>query len=95
MSLRLLTLSSATLLMAACATTTEAPPIANGCDAQAVQTYLGQSATPATIETARKAAGAEIVRTLKPGQVVTMEYRDGRLNVHVDASNTIVRATCG
>jgi hypothetical protein len=54
-----------------------------------------KAADAATIEAARKAAGAERVRTLKPGQMVTMEYLEGRLNLYLDANGTIQRIGCG
>ncbi|MEO6155161.1 MAG: I78 family peptidase inhibitor [Thermomonas sp.] len=95
MSIRLLVLLAIALSLAACVTGPEPPSIAIGCDADAAHAYAGQAATADVVEAARKAAGAEIVRTLKPGQVVTMEFRDGRLNLHVDSANAIVRATCG
>ena len=47
------------------------------------------------IEAARKAAGAQRVRTLQHGQAVTMEYLEGRLNLYLDASGTIERIGCG
>ncbi len=95
MSIRLLVLPAIALSLAACATGAEPPSMAISCDANAAQAYVGQAATADVVEAARKSAGADIVRTLKPGQMVTMEFRDGRLNLHVDAANAIVRATCG
>ncbi len=47
------------------------------------------------VEKARMAAGAEIARTLKPGQMVTMEYHASRLNIDVDANNVITNVRCG
>jgi hypothetical protein len=47
------------------------------------------------MEAARKDAGAERVRALKPGQAVTMEYLAGRLNLYLDASGRIERIGCG
>ncbi|MBW8811101.1 MAG: hypothetical protein JF591_20305, partial [Lysobacter sp.] len=35
------------------------------------------------------------VRVLKPGQMITKEYMDGRVNVHVDENNVIVDVGCG
>ncbi len=95
MSIRLLTLSAITLSLAACTTTLASPPLASDCDADAVNAYLGQQATPGTIESARKAAGAALVRPIRPGQAVTLDFRGERLNLHVDAQNAIVRAACG
>jgi hypothetical protein len=47
------------------------------------------------IEAARKDAGADSARTLKPGQMVTMEYLAGRLNLYLDANDKIERIACG
>ena len=82
------------LLLAACATT-EPPPMAGHCDADAAQRHVGHAATAEMVEAARKDAGADRVRTLKPGQVVTMEYLAGRLNVYLDADGRIERIACG
>jgi len=65
------------------------------CNADAASGYVGKTATAENVEAARKAAGADMARTLSPGQVVTMEYRDGRLNLHIDDARTITRITCG
>lgn len=65
------------------------------CDDKAAQSLVGQVATPAIAEQARAAAGANGVRVLKPGQMVTMEYRAGRLNLDVDANNVITGVRCG
>ena len=94
MSIRLLTLPAAALLLAAC-TTTATPPPASACNADAIKAYIGQSATPAVIEAARKAAGAGLVRALKPNQPATLDYRVERINILVDDDNKILSATCG
>lgn len=94
MSLRTFLLVPAMLSLAACATA-EAPPVAGQCNADAANNYLGKAADAATIEAARNAAGAERVRTIKPGQMVTMEYLEGRLNLYLDASGNIERIACG
>lgn len=74
----------------------EAPgAMEESCDAGAVQSLVGQRADDALIEQARIDAGAEIVRVLEPGQVVTMEYRAGRLNIDVDEAGTITALRCG
>lgn len=96
MSTRLLALPALALL-AAC-TTTPAPAtlsIAQHCDADAVQPQLGKAAGEDAVETARKAAGAELVRVIKPGQPVTMDFRGERLNLYVDDAGLITRASCG
>jgi hypothetical protein len=65
------------------------------CDDKAAQSLVGKVATPEIAEQARAAAGANGVRVLKPGQMVTMEYRAGRLNLDVDKDNVITAVRCG
>lgn len=87
----------ATLLLAAGCGPVEsaANAPASGCAAEKAQGLVGKAATPALLEQAREAAGAQTVRKLLPDQMVTMEYREGRLNVSVDAGDKVVRITCG
>lgn len=80
--------------------TTPAPPPPvehdmDSCNADAARGVIGKTATAEVVEQARKAAGADIARTLKPGQIVTMEYRAGRLNIDVDERNVITNVRCG
>ena len=89
------------LAISACTTPPALPPPVSGapvsgqCNADAARGHIGKVATTATVEAARKDAGANTARTLKPGQMVTMEYREGRLNVDVDARNVITGIRCG
>ena len=65
------------------------------CDAAAAQAFVGKVATAEVVEQARAAAGARTARTLAPGQMVTMDYRAGRLNLDVDDGNVITGVRCG
>ena len=56
---------------------------------------MGKVASADVVERARKDAGARMARVLKPGQMVTMEYAEGRLNIDVDARNVIINLRCG
>ncbi len=94
MPMRPLLLLPALLSLGACATP-EAPGMTGQCNAEAAQQHVGHAATAEMIEAARKDAGADRARTLKPGQVVTMEYLAGRLNLYLDASGKIERIACG
>jgi hypothetical protein len=40
-------------------------------------------------------SGSSVVRTLRPGQVVTMEYRFDRVSIHLDDKGYVTRVTCG
>ena len=77
-------------------TPTPAPaPMPAACNAEAARGAIGQTASAEVVEQARLAAGAAIARTLKPGQMVTMEYHGGRLNLDVDADNVVTGVRCG
>ena len=93
-------LIASTLAMSACASTPpatggDAPAMADTCNADAARSVVGKVATPDVVEQARRDAGAEVARVLKPGQMVTMEYREGRLNIDVDEKNVIKNVRCG
>ena len=88
-----------TLGLAGCAQAPVAATPAEGgsrarCDASKVLEVIGQLPTPAIQEQARNAAGAEVVRVLRPGQAITKEFRVGRLNLVMDAAGRIATANC-
>lgn len=94
--------SLALLGMSACATPSAptmagpSPAQAMGCDADAARpAAMGRVASADAVERARIDAGARIARVLRPGQMVTMEYMEGRLNIDVDAGNAIINLRCG
>lgn len=98
-SLSVLALST---ILVACTTTPAAPPMSDptppanaGCTPEPARVLVGQPATTANVERARQLAGARTARVLKPGQMVTMEFIEGRLNVYVDEKNVITRIHCG
>ena len=89
-----------TLLLSACMTTARPmggpmPPMQDRCGADLAKAAIGKAATPEVVEQARIQARADIARVLRPGQVVTMEFRAGRLNVDVNDRNAIVGLRCG
>lgn len=65
------------------------------CDATRAQWAIGQSLDEALLERARVDAGAGQVRSLKPDQVVTMEFNGERLNVDLDAAGNVTGVRCG
>jgi len=74
------------------------PPPMTGpgqCREAAAQFALGQVAGAKLLEEVRVRAGAQRVRMVRPGQMVTMEYDAGRLTLELDAGDRIVRARCG
>lgn len=65
------------------------------CDAARAQPTIGNAATQDVIDRAAADSTSDTVRVIKPGDAVTDDFSEGRLNLEVDASNTIIRANCG
>ena len=65
------------------------------CNAAPAQGLVGRPASADLAAEAQRLAGAGTLRWLRPGQVVTMEYRGDRLNLHLDANDRIERIVCG
>lgn len=71
------------------------PASPSHCDAGKASDAIGRLPLAEIVEAARKAAGAEVVRTLRQGQPITKEFRAGRLNLVLDAEGRIASANCG
>ncbi|MGV8961747.1 MAG: I78 family peptidase inhibitor [Stenotrophomonas sp.] len=99
----------ATSLLALAGCTTAAPPVASQpsapiakpidggmqCQPQTLATFVGQSATDAVVTQALAASGARTARVAKPDMPMTMDFRQDRLTIVVDAQNRIVQLNCG
>jgi hypothetical protein len=76
----------------------EAPPppvFAPGeCDAQKVQAIVGKAYNSPLGEEARQRSGAERVRAVRPGDMITMEFDAHRLTIELDGDGNVVRARC-
>ena len=89
------------MLIAACATVSsgENPPQevgANGaCTTEGLQELAGQPATSELGAEAMRRSGARALRWIRPGDAVTMDYRQDRLNVRLDAENRVEGFDCG
>jgi hypothetical protein len=82
--------------VAACAPVAPLPGVPTGeCSAKGLGNLIDGPATPSLVNRAKRRAGASVVRVLKPGQIVTMEYLNGRLNVNVDDRNRVKSFNCG
>ena len=83
-------------LAAACMPVEPLPGMPSGrCETAGLGNLIGRPATPGLVNRARQRSGASAARVLRPGQIVTMEYREGRLNVNVDGRNRVQRFICG
>ncbi|MDQ3078837.1 MAG: I78 family peptidase inhibitor [Pseudomonadota bacterium] len=91
------------LLLAACATT-PAPVVpivaepaqpAGTCLGDSLASFIGQPRSEALGARMLRQTGATKIRWVAKGMMVTMDYRDDRLTVYLDAANRIERASCG
>lgn len=100
--------SASVLLLSACATPTPQPggvaqnnPVVGPtsprarCDATGMGEFIGRTATPPVVQQAGRQSGAATTRVIRPGQAVTMDFREDRLNIEVDATQRITRVHCG
>jgi len=90
---------AAALPLAACAaseTSAEStPPAEMSCNADAVQSHVGQTATPELGATILKESGARTLRWGPPRSAMTMDYRQDRVNILYDDAYEITQLTCG
>ena len=77
--------------LAACAT---APPPAV-CSTDKLAWGIGRQADAATVRELYIQSGTGLWRIVMPGQAVRRDFRADRLNIHVDANNTITGFSCG
>ena len=93
--------ATASLLMSACGSApatgqvSDPAPVSGRCNAAPAQFAMGRNVDAALENEARTRAGAKTVRTLRPNQVVTMEFNAERLNLTVDDAGRVTRVNCG
>ena len=85
----------AALLTAGCATAPAEVRASGLCDAARAQKLLGRTRSPRLGEAAKRLTGADTLRWIAPGAMVTMDYRENRVNLRLDPANKVVRITCG
>ena len=75
----------------------EFPVIGSGrtCNAAATAGLIGRPASSALGAEALRLSGAGIMRWLRPGEIVTMEFREDRLNIDLDERGRVKRVRCG
>ena len=66
------------------------------CDPAKADRYLGETLLPALRETLKEVTGAKDLRAYETGSIVSMDYREERLNVELDPNTRrIVKLSCG
>jgi hypothetical protein len=89
----------ALLSLPACATTPRIgpgpKPDAGLCNAAAARGLAGRPATEELAAEAMRLTGAQQLRVIEPGMVVTMDYSGERLNIYVGPDGRVERLACG
>jgi hypothetical protein len=65
------------------------------CVASGLERLVGIARSQAVEAEAKRASGAQSVRWINPGDMVTKDFRKDRLNLELDAAGKISRAYCG
>ena len=65
------------------------------CKADAVSGSIGKTWLASMEERLLAESGTRILRVIRPGQPISLDYRSDRLNAELDATGTIRRIYCG
>jgi hypothetical protein len=85
----------AALALAGCATAAPPPALSGQCHVDNLGDLVGRPADAALGADAMRRSGASRLRWIRPGDMVTMDYSAGRLNVHLDAQGRVEHFACG
>lgn len=86
------------LLLSACAANPSPQTIgSNGhvCNADGLDDLIGKPGSSDLAAAALRLSGAATLRWIQPGMAVTMDFRQDRLDIHLDEKNNVTRITCG
>lgn len=72
-----------------------ATPVASACGAEQFKHYVGRVRTREVAAAIERDAKGRTMRWISPGTVVTMDYREDRLNVYLAENRVIQRFRCG
>ena len=90
----------APVLLAACSTA-PAAPIVHGqtpghtCKTDGTDQFIGQVRSDKVGDAIKHVSNAAVLRWAPPGVMLTMDYREDRVTVHLDAANKITEIRCG
>lgn len=83
-------------VLSACAAPTATPPITPGvCQLAPGAPLQGHRISSKVEDRAREVSGATVVRVIRPGQAVTRDFNQSRVNLQLDSYDVVVRAYCG
>ena len=73
----------------------EASTVGASCDSETVQYAIGELFDEANVPQLQSESGARQVRVLRPHSDATMDFREDRLNIHLESNDTIEALRCG
>jgi hypothetical protein len=87
-------------LLAACATAPAATPVhgvtpGHKCDAAGTDRFIGQPGTKTTGAAIKNATNAAMLRWAPPGVMLTMDFREDRVTVHLGPDKKVTKINCG
>jgi hypothetical protein len=87
-------------MLGACSTAPAATPIhgvtpGHKCQAEGTDQFIGQAGTSETGAAIMKASHAAVLRWAPPGYMLTMDFREDRVTVKLDAANKVTEIKCG
>jgi hypothetical protein len=83
-------------MLGGCATPAPKPlPEDAKCDAAKGQFALNRNYTVELGASIQQSTGSRLMRVTRPGEAVTMDYRQDRVNVELNENNAITRISCG
>ena len=65
------------------------------CNAEGLGDLVGRPATQELGAEAMRRSRSKMVRWIRPGDAVTMDFRQDRLNIRLDAQNRVESFNCG
>lgn len=71
------------------------PAVPAKCQTDKLEPFLGRTLTAPLADEIRERSGSRSVRVIMPNMAVTLDYREDRLNIHVDDKSVVTKLTCG
>jgi hypothetical protein len=90
----------AAAMLGACSTAPAATPVhgvtpGHKCEAAGTGQFVGQAGTSETGAAIMRATHAAVLRWAPPGTMLTMDFREDRVTVHLDEANKVTEIKCG
>jgi Peptidase inhibitor I78 family len=87
-------------LLAACSNLPAEPPIhgvtpGHKCETDGTAQFIGAPGTSETGARIMRVSHAAVLRWARPGTMLTMDYREDRVTVHLDGASKVTEIRCG